>query len=203
MVKMGIEKKKELLIENFEVLRKEPDKNDAGLAKVIEKMLKSIGYYDIGFEMLKWVIKNAERPRECLRFYLYTKDSESRLKLAFGKFLLDSEVKVSLAKLYKKMKGDVNPFGYEPIIVTLFKNKKYDDAYNILSYYADSFLLESEWDSREWGRVFLLKSTIDFMEEDMQCKIDEQMIEVLLSCIEKIDNENYRSMLTTMLVDYM
>jgi len=202
-VRVGNENKKELLIKNFEVLRKNPNNNDEGLEKIIEKVLKSFGDYEVGFEMLKWVIKNVERPQQCLNFFFYTNNAETELKLAFGKFLLDSEVKLALAKLYKKMKGDANSIGYETIIVTLFKNKKYEEAYNILSYYSDYFILESEWDGHEWGKVSLLKLTIYTLEEEMRGKIDEHIIEILLSCIEKIPDKSYRSMLKTLLVDYM
>jgi hypothetical protein len=204
MGRISNDKKKELLIENFEVLREDPLKNDEGLCKIIQKMLKSIGDYNIGLEMLKWVIMNSKNPKKCIEFNEYVDDENADLNLAFSGFLLDPEVKKALAKLYKNAEDSrATPFGYQYIITTLFRHKKYDEAYNILSYYVEYFKLEKEWGGFEWGQVDLLKSTINQMEQEFGDDIDEQMVEVLLSCIGKIKDKGFRSTLTTMLIDYM
>lgn len=201
MAKLNQQTKKNLLLENFEVLKKDPIKHEEQLAEIIEKMVGSLNELDLGFDMIKWALLNNSK---CIQFRGLLCELSENNPAKVAEFLRDIEVKTALRNMYAFDNNEDVSYGcmsygigylYAKPIVYLFSQNEYEGAFDLFDYAFNYY--------NTAHRFELIKAIIDYINFDMDNDVQESVTEMILSFIEKIVSKEERSMLITKMIDLM
>ncbi|HZK62052.1 MAG TPA: hypothetical protein VFC41_08235 [Anaerovoracaceae bacterium] len=201
LAKLNQQAKKNLLLENFEVLKKDPIKHEEQLAEIIEKMIGSLHELDLGFDMLNWALLNNSK---CIQFRGLLCELSENNPAKVAEFLRGIEVKMALRKMYAFGNNEDVSYGcmsygigylYAKPIVYLFSQNEYAEAFDLFDYAFNYY--------NSGHRFELIKAIIDYVNFDMHNEVQESATEMILSFIEKIESKEERSILITKMIDLM